>query len=76
VFAAAYIFEGKPYLALMYSDDLVAHGKNASKEIREAAKSIKGGGGGQPFYATAGGKDVQGIDYAMDKLIELATQHA
>ncbi|MEA4868150.1 MAG: alanine--tRNA ligase [Rikenellaceae bacterium] len=74
-FVAAYTDQGKASLALMYTDDLVTHGKNAAKEIREAAKFINGGGGGQPFFATAGGKDTTGMDYAMDKLIELATSH-
>lgn len=75
-FIAAYIEGDKPYLALMYTDDLVAHGCNASKDIREAAKLISGGGGGQPFFATAGGKNIEGIDYAMEKLIELASKQA
>ncbi|MFA7134275.1 MAG: alanine--tRNA ligase, partial [Bacteroidales bacterium] len=75
-FIAAYTQEKKPYLALMYTDDLIAHGYNASKDIREAAKLINGGGGGQPFFATAGGKKNEGIDYAMEKLIELASKQA
>jgi alanyl-tRNA synthetase len=74
MFAAGYKFEGKANLALMYSDDLVSHGCNAGKEIREAAKLISGGGGGQPFFATAGGKDVSGLQAAVTKLVELATK--
>ena len=58
---------------LMYSDDLVAAGKHAGKQIGEAAKLIQGGGGGQPGLATAGGKDIAGLDAAEKKLIELAT---
>src|SRR5574344_2042081 len=73
VLAGAYQFEGKPCLILAYSDDLVAAGHNASKDIREAAKFIMGGGGGQPAIATAGGKNVEGLQAAMEKLIELAT---
>jgi alanyl-tRNA synthetase len=61
VLAGAYQFEGKPCLILAYSDDLVAAGHNASKDIREAAKFIMGGGGGQPAIATAGGKNVEGV---------------
>ena len=69
----AYVFAGKPNLLLMYSDDLVAKGKNAGKDIREAAKRIQGGGGGQSGLATAGGRDLDGLKAAMDCLIELAT---
>ena len=60
----------------MYTDNLVSHGYNASKDISQAAKLINGGGGGQAFFATAGGKDVKGIDYAMEKLIEIASKQA
>ncbi|MBR5183275.1 MAG: alanine--tRNA ligase, partial [Bacteroidales bacterium] len=74
VFAAATQSEGKPTLTLMYTDDLVAKGANAGKDIREAAKFIMGGGGGQPGLATAGGKNCDGLDEAYNKLIELATK--
>ena len=57
----------------MYSNDLVAKGRNAGKDIREAAKLIQGGGGGQPGLATAGGRNVNGLADALDKLVELAT---
>ena len=57
----------------MYSQDLVTKGKNAGKDIREAAKLILGGGGGQPGLATAGGKNVAGLKDALAKLVELAT---
>ncbi|MGN0201330.1 MAG: alanine--tRNA ligase [Candidatus Cryptobacteroides sp.] len=73
VVAAALESEGKPALMLMYSNDLVAKGKNAGKDIRDAAKLIQGGGGGQPGLATAGGRDVNGLNDALDKMIELAT---
>lgn len=63
----------KPMLSVMFSDDMVKnHDLNAGKMIREAAKLIKGGGGGQPHYAQAGGKDIEGIHAAVDKIIELA----
>ena len=70
---AAYEAGGKPQLLLMYSADLVAAGKHAGKHIGEAAKLIQGGGGGQPGLASAGGKDIAGLDAAEKKLIELAT---
>ena len=63
----------KPMLSVMFSEDMVKnHDLNAGKMIREAAKLIKGGGGGQPHYAQAGGKDIEGIHAAVDKIIELA----
>ena len=70
VIAAAFETAGKPQLLLMYSQDLVAAGKNAGADIREAAKCIQGGGGGQPGLATAGGKDIAGLSAALDKMIE------
>jgi len=71
--AGAFAFDGKPNLVLMYSNDLVAKGKNAGKDIREAAKFIQGGGGGQSGLATAGGRDIEGLPDALNKLIEVAT---
>ena len=70
VVAAAFESAGKPQLLLMYSQDLVKAGKNAGADIREAAKLIQGGGGGQPGLATAGGKDIAGLSAALDKMIE------
>ena len=70
--AAAYEFEGKPQLLLMYSADLVAAGKNAGKEIREAAKFIQGGGGGQNGLATAGGRNTAGLKEALEALVNIA----
>ena len=63
---------GKPTLTVSFSDDLVKGGKNAGQLVREAGKLIKGGGGGQPHFATAGGKDPEGLKAAVDKIIELA----
>ena len=71
---AAYEYEGKPQLLLAYSDDLVAAGHNAGKEIREAARFIQGGGGGQPTLATAGGKNVAGLSDALDALKAIAVK--
>ena len=66
------IYENRPQLSIMLSDDMVKeHGLNAGKIIREAAKLIKGGGGGQPHYAQAGGKDADGVSAAVDKVMEL-----
>ncbi len=62
---------GKPLLTVMLTDDLVKDGRNASTMVREAAKAIKGGGGGQPGFAQAGGKDKDGISNANDILINL-----
>ncbi|MDE6628713.1 MAG: alanine--tRNA ligase [Muribaculaceae bacterium] len=60
---------GKPLLTVMLSNDLVERGMNASQMVREAAKAIKGGGGGQPGFAQAGGKDGEGITVAFDNLM-------
>ena len=70
-FIAATHYNDKPMLTIALSDDLVQEGMNAGQIIREAAKLIKGGGGGQPGFAQAGGKDVNGLDAAMSKIIEM-----
>jgi alanyl-tRNA synthetase len=63
----------KPQLSIMMSDDMVSdHGLNAGQMVREAAKLIQGGGGGQPHFAQAGGKNVDGLSAAVDKVIALA----
>ena len=68
-------YDDKPLLNVMLSDDMVKeHGLNAGQMVREAAKLIKGGGGGQPHFASAGGKDVDGLHAAVEKVIELATR--
>ena len=74
IFAGAFEFGGKPNLVLSYSPDLVAAGKNAGKDIREAAKCIQGGGGGQPGFATAGGRNIEGLSAALDMLVDIATR--
>ena len=67
------VFENKPTLNVMLSDDMVKdRGLNAGQLVREAAKLMQGGGGGQPHYASAGGKNVDGLSAAMDKVVELA----
>ena len=70
-FVAGCVFEGKPSLTILISDDLVAGGMNAVTIARDAAKEIQGGGGGQPFFASAGGKNPEGIR----KAIEIAVNY-
>jgi len=69
-FIAGSTDEGKPMLTVMLSDDLVAGGLNAGTLVREAAKAIQGGGGGQPHFATAGGKNVSGLSSAVNEIVE------
>ncbi len=70
----AYESEGKPGLSVMISENLVSEKKlDASKIVRELAKEINGGGGGQPFFATAGGKNAEGIEKALNKAVEFLT---
>ena len=71
-FVAGTEFEGKPMLTVMLSDNLVANGLKAGALVKEAAKLILGGGGGQPHFATAGGKNPDGLNAAVDKIVELA----
>ena len=61
---------GKPMIAVFLSQPLVDEGKNAGQMIKSAAKHIQGGGGGQPWMATAGGRDVNGLDAAMEELLK------
>ena len=67
---AGCVNEGKPSLTVLLSDDLVATGLNAVNIAREAAKEIQGGGGGQPFFASAGGKNPAGISKAIATAIQ------
>lgn len=60
----------KPLLTVMLSDNLVSGGLNASALVRDAARLIQGGGGGQAHFAQAGGKDADGIVAAIDKIVE------
>jgi alanyl-tRNA synthetase len=71
VMVAGIEHEGRPTLAITLGDAIVAKGVNAGAVVREAAKEIDGNGGGQPFFAMAGGKNVDGLERAMDKAIEL-----
>ncbi len=62
---------GKPLLTVMITEDLVKEGLSASSVVREAAKLIQGGGGGQPGFAQAGGKNRDGIVEAFQKMKQL-----
>ena len=66
---AATQYDGKPTIAVFLSQPLVDAGKNAGAMIKSAAKQIQGGGGGQPWFATAGGRDVNGLNAAMEELL-------
>ena len=66
---AATEWNSKPTIAVFLSQPLVEEGKNAGAMIKSAAKQIQGGGGGQPWFATAGGRDVNGLAAAMDELL-------
>ncbi len=70
-FVAGTVQNDKPMLTVMLSDNLVAQGLKAGDLVREAAKLMQGGGGGQPHFATAGGKNPEGLTAAVDKVIEL-----
>ena len=74
MFAAFQTLDNKPSLLIMYSDDLVQAGANAGKDIKEVAKLVNGGGGGQNFLATAGGKNIDGLAAAMEKMLELISK--
>ena len=71
VMAIGCVADGKPMLAVMLGDDIVARGADAGAVVREAAKAIEGGGGGQKFFATAGGKNPDGLQKAIDSAVEI-----
>jgi alanyl-tRNA synthetase len=62
----------RPMLTVIISKDLVEKGLNAGKMVKESAKLIQGGGGGQPYFATAGGRNKDGLREAVDKILELS----
>jgi alanyl-tRNA synthetase len=66
------VVDGKPTIACIISDDIVKEkGLNAGKVVKELAVHIKGGGGGQAFYATAGGTDVTGLETALNQAVNM-----
>ncbi|MCL1937700.1 MAG: alanine--tRNA ligase [Candidatus Azobacteroides sp.] len=69
-FAAATLVDGKPQLTVMISDDLILAGCNAGQIVRTAARYIQGGGGGQAHFATAGGKEANGLSAAWDEMLK------
>lgn len=71
VFVVGTLQGGKPMLTVMLGDEITAQGVNAGAVVREAAKLMQGGGGGQAFFATAGGKNPEGLQAAIDKAVEL-----
>ena len=71
VFVVGSVWEEKPTLTVMLGDEITAQGVNAGVVVREAAKLMQGGGGGQNFFATAGGKNADGLQAAIDKAVEL-----
>lgn len=71
VFVVGTVCDGKPALTVMLGEQIAARGANAGAVVREAAKLMQGGGGGQAFFATAGGKNPDGLQAAIDKAVEL-----
>ena len=64
--------KGKPQLAILFSEKLIKeYDLNAGTIVREAAKRMQGGGGGQPFFATAGGKNLDGLDTAIEEAVAI-----
>ncbi len=74
VFVAGTEQGGKPSLSIMLGDEIVARGVNAGEVVRAAAKEIQGGGGGQAFFATAGGKNAAGLEMAIAKAAEIIAE--
>ena len=71
VFVVGVVNDNKPNLTIMRGDEITARGVHAGAVVREAAKLMQGGGGGQAFFATAGGKNPDGLQAAIDKAVEL-----
>ena len=71
IFIGATTYKDKPMLTVMATEDMVKAGFNASAMVKEAAKLIQGGGGGQPQFAQAGGKNAEALSLAIDKLMDI-----
>ena len=71
IFVVGNVYEGKPSITIFISQPMIDAGFNAGNMVRKAAKFIQGGGGGQAFMATAGGKYPNGIDEALDCIIDM-----
>lgn len=71
LFVIGNVYEGKPSITIFISQPMIDAGFNAGNMVRKAAKFIQGGGGGQAFMATAGGKYPNGIDEALDCIIDM-----
>jgi len=71
MFVGGTVYEDKPSITVFLSQPMVDAGFDASKMLREAAKEINGGGGGQAYLATAGGKNPDGMAKAIEKLVEM-----
>lgn len=71
IFIGATTYKEKPMLTVMATEDMVKAGFNASAMVKEAAKLIQGGGGGQPQFAQAGGKNAEALSLAIDKLTDI-----
>ena len=71
IFIGATTYKDKPMLTVMITEDMVKAGFNASSMVKEAAKLIQGGGGGQPQFAQAGGKNADSLSLAVDKLMDI-----
>ncbi|MFR9580732.1 MAG: alanine--tRNA ligase, partial [Rikenellaceae bacterium] len=74
IYVTGSTFGDKPSITISLGDDVVAQGVKAGAVIRDAAKLIQGGGGGQPFFASAGGKNVEGVSAAVSKAIEMIAE--
>lgn len=75
MFVAGTAANEKPSLTVMLTDDLVASGLHAGNMVREAAKHIEGGGGGQPHFATAGGKNADGLIAAVESIVQKLNEY-
>jgi alanyl-tRNA synthetase len=71
VFVAGTTNNDKPSITIFLSQLMVDEGYNAVNMVREVAKEIQGGGGGQPFMAQAGGKNPDGLNVAVDKILKM-----